>query len=305
MGLLEQLEEDKKLIAEALESGTLEDSDDEVIESDDETESDSEPQDESEKLESDAGEEKKEVELEEKLDPSEYARLRREKKALQRQLEAEQSKKDSPPVQDDLVDNKESDPEPDKTKNYPEWLEWKDRRNEEKLEKLEKIVNETVSQRRERELYDSAVQEFQSFEEDFRLIEPTYDDAAKFYTDALAKSIKILNPQATPKQIGETIQAHVIQKAAQYYSAGLDPAEEFFNEAKQLGFSNSSEKAEPKKISKPNMEKVAENRSRNSGMAAVSGNDAKKINIVAAANMTTGEFMKLSKSERESIMKGR
>lgn len=301
MGLLDQMKEDKEKLAAMIDGGIEEEIEDEIIVEDEpeEKEADEEVNEPTATEESDEPKEE-----EPKLDNAEYARLRREKKAMQRQLEQAQQNVQQPAqvAEQPIVAQAQADPEPDRANQYPQWMEWKIRQNEDKIAKFEKAQQETEVKQKQREIEQSAIQEFQSFEADFKAIEPSYDDAAEFYTKQLGNSFKLLHPNATPNQIGDAIRSHVLYKAAQYYNAGLDPAEELFAEAQNLGFTKKESK---KETAKPDMNKVLENRSRNSGMAATSGVEKKKTNLQSAASMTTGEWAKLTKAEKDIILKGR
>lgn len=308
MGLLEQIEEDKAKLKEMLDGEIVEDEDDIVV--DDDAEQDK--TDDEEEPESNDDEPKDEPEKEEKpLDGKDYARMRRERReARKAEIAAEEAARfraQQPEPQPDKEQPKavDNDPEPDRATRYPEWLEWNTRQANAKADKLAKKLEAIEQKEEEKRLTDSAVDHFMAIEQEFKKIEPAYDDAAEFYLTQISKSLKLVYPTASKAEIAEIIKIQVLNKAASYHAQGLDPAEELFEEAVSLGFSPSREKkTAPKEEKKLDMDKLSENRKRNAGMAG-GGSNPKKLTLSVAANMTTGEWKNLSKAEKDAFLKGR
>lgn len=311
MGLLEEIEDLKKKQAEAIEA---EDNVKEV----EEPAVEQETTEEATKDSIDTTEETKEEAVSESVDKAptatDFARERREKRAKEREsaAEAESLRKELEEVRARLAqiekpeakEVKQSDPEPDRSTKYEAWLEWKDRQLEKKVHEIEEKV-QTVGKKTENDrLINAAVQEFNSYEAEFRNLEPAYDEAAEFYTKRLGESIKMLNPGASSAQIGDIIRNTVLNKAANYAKNGYDPAEELFNEAKQFGFAPSS-KDEVEEEIKPNLSKVAENRARNAGTAGAKGRGSSgNLTPKMAAEMTNQEWAKLPASEKKRLLAG-
>lgn len=304
MGLLQQIEDDKAKLAEMIEGGIVE-NEDEIIKEEEEpgAEEIKGPVNEEAQVDEEKGPEE-----EKPLDGKDYARMRRERReARKAEIEAQEAEKIrfSQPQQE-LAQEKEvtTDPEPDRSTQYPQWLEWNTRQANEKAERAVQKLEQIEKKEKEDQLIRSAVEDFQAIESEFKKIEPNYDAAADFYLTQLSKTIQVLYPQASKKEIAETIKIQVLNKAAIYHSKGLDPAEELFEEAISLGFNPEvTDQKQVKKEIKPNLDKIASNRERNAGMSA-SGGVVKKLNLSTAANMTTGEWNKLSKAEKDAILKG-
>lgn len=306
MGLLEEIEETKAKLAEAIEAEdkpATEVVDEPVVE---------EPPVEQE-------EEKKEGPEEEKQDDepvvenptaSDFARMRREKKAKEREAEELRRKveelsrpREEPKPEPKVAVN--ADPEPDRATKYESWLEWKDRQLEKKVAYIEERVEQTTKQSENARLINAAVQEFQSYEQDFRAIIPEYDGAAEYYTRRLGDGIKMLYPDASAAQVGEMIRNKVLEKAAIYVKQGLDPAEELYNEAKSYGFAAKKPAEEQEEEARPNLSKVAANKARNAGTAGAGGRGSPpQITREMASRLTNAEWAKLTVTEKRRLMMG-
>lgn len=150
-----------------------------------------------------------------------------------------------------------------------------------------------------------AEQEFKGMESSFRRTNPEYDAIANEYGMAIAQSIRIQNPRLSNDVIAERTRETILLKAAKFLNDGFDPVEELFHEAKDLGFNGqSAKKAEPaKEIEvKPDMAKLAANRSKSTGMTAASGRSAGQLTQKAATELTSAEWMKLPAAEKHRLL---
>lgn len=300
MGLLEEIEDTKKKLAEAVEAESSPEPEEKISE---------EPVEES-KPEIPAEEKPEETEpVVENPTAADFARMRREKKAKEREADdlRRQLEEARKPVQ--VVESKPTaeisvDPEPDRATKYEAWLEWNLRDQKREIDSLKGTVTKTTEETNNDRLVKAAVDEFQNYEQDFRAITPEYDQAAEFYTRQLSQSIKMLNPSATTAQIGQMIKNTVLSKASNYARQGLDPAEELFNEAVSFGFTAPSDEQETVEI-KPKLSKVAENRARNAGTAGAKGRGGVPQHTrETAAEMTNAEWVRLPIAEKRRILGG-
>ncbi len=153
-----------------------------------------------------------------------------------------------------------------------------------------------------------AEKEFMSLESKFASSNPDYHAVSSEYALALAQSIKIQNPRLSSAEVAEETKKAIIVKSANFLNKGFDPIEELYNEAKELGFKGNSfkkeTKEEPKEEIKPDMKKLAENRAKSTGMTASSGESKGQLTKQAAADLTTAEWMKLPKSEKQRLLYG-
>lgn len=318
MGLLEEIEETKQKLAEVIEA------EDKALEEElapvETTEEVVEEQPKEEAAEEPAQETKDEEPKKEEEKPINHRKQRLEKKAqeridaLARDLEAKdreiEALRQAATQPRAIVEEKKEtnlDPEPDRATKYEAWLEWKDRQLEKKVREIEEKVSETTQETANSRLVNAAIQEFQSYENDFQATEPKYSQAAQFYTQRLGESIKMLHPQATSAQIGELIRNKVLEKASLYVRRGLDPAEELFYEAQNLGFSSQTEDVEEEEVKeiRPNLAKVAANRQRNAGTAGAKGKGGGGVlTRQAASELSVAEWSKLPSSEKKRLLNG-
>ncbi len=274
MTLEEEIEETKKLIAEAQakeqakEGEEFEDEIDNPLE-----EVEEKP------------EEKPEVKEEPKpevLDDSGYARLRREKAAAEKLAREKEQELENLKAQ--LAAKQQPETEAEAPQLPPE---------------LEQIIK--------KERYNQAGREFNALEEQFRRKAPDYDDVANAYKAALLQSIKIQNPRMTTDELIEKTNEALLVKAGSYVRAGFDPIEELYHEAKELGFKAAPKeqpKEEPKEL-KPDLSKIAANKARNAGTTGAKGaGERGQITLAAAADMSVQEWASLPAAEKKRILAG-
>lgn len=271
--LRSQLEEEKKKEQE-LKEDIVEETNEEVEAEDEEVKEENIPA-ETAKVE----EKKEEVKAEEeKLDNSAYARMRREKAAAERraqELEARLQALESSKAQEPAIDHeehirKEADP----------------------------VLTEIVQSHRQIQ----AEKEFKALEDRFRQENPNYDAVAQEYALALAQSIKLQNPRLTSFEIAERTKNTILLKAADYLNKGFDPIQELYHDARDLGFTGKKESvAQEEKQLKPDLKKVAANKSRSSGMVGANGSSEGVLTPSAAVNMTVAEWNRLPKAEKAKV----
>lgn len=286
MSLLETLEETKKQL-EALEGKAVEEgNDDAVVESDteeskdenEEADGDSESSGNTETKEEAKKEEPKvEAKKEEPIDDAGYARLRREKAAAEKRAKEAEEKL-----------NKKVNPEA------------------EEENPLNREVLDLIQQNR----VQKAEREFIVLESDFASKTPDYHDVSNGYKEALYQSLRIQNPRKSHPELLELTKNTLLMKAGDYAARGFDPIEEMYQEARSLGFKKVEkqaaeaveEKEEPKKAS---LDAIARNKARNAGMAAAQGNKGGggQLTAESLAGMSTAEFMKIPKAERDRALK--
>lgn len=245
------------------------------------------PEEKAEETKEKEQEEQKKEEEEENPDDSAYARLRH--KAAANKRKADQQAEELASLRAELAELKKGG-----TKE-----EAKEETQSEIVPELEEIV---MSHRKTR-----AEREFQTMEEEFKSSNPEYTDVASEYARALAQSIKIQNPRISNADLLEKTKETILLKAAHFMQKGYNPVEELYLEAKDLGFTGKSMKQEEKLEAKeeevrPDMKKVASNRSRSAGMTASPGKSEGMMTKQAAAELTNAEWMKLPASEKRRLL---
>jgi hypothetical protein len=179
---------------------------------------------------------------------------------------------------------------------------------EERQEAFQTEILEVIQEKKRAD----ATKEFLAYEEDVRAKDPAYDAVAREYAMAMMTSVRLENPRLQGAALQEAAMNKIINRAAQYAAKGYDnPVEALYNEAKELGFTGASYKADdegtPEKVEtkpKPDMKKVGENRSKSPGMAGTGGGDAQGqlTKKYAVDNFTLADFEKLSQDEAARLM---
>lgn len=230
-------------------------------------------------------EEKKEEE--EKLDNAGYARLRREAAAerkarleLERQIEELRSQKQQEASYEDNTNDSVSIPLP------PE---------------VQEIVQEYKVTQAERE--------FISLEAMARRQHPEYDAVTAEYAAAMYSAMSLQHRNATEPQLKELTKRAILEQASEYARKGYaNPVEEMYHFAKERGFTGKSlQKQEEvaKEEVRPNMDKVAENRKRSTGMTANNGRSEAQMTLATASSLSPKEWSKLPASEKQRLLYGR
>ena len=241
-----------------------------------------EPEEEVHEEEAETKEEPKEKEIvevkEEKLDDSGYARLRREAVAEKRR--AEQAEKELAELR------KVAEEVPEQITLPPQ---------------MQAII--------ERDNFNQAEKEFGIYESKVKQLYPEYGAVASEYAFAMYQSIRVQNPRKSEIELNEMTKKAILLKAGEFARAGYEnPVEEMYHEARELGYTGKSfQKQEVKSTEEklePDMRKVAENRKRSAGMAATGGRQEGLMTLMAAADLTAGEWAKLSKADKKRLMYG-
>lgn len=135
---------------------------------------------------------------------------------------------------------------------------------------------------------------------------PDYDAHIKGYAIALYQSIATLNPNLTERQVEKETERRILTEAAKYHAAGKNAAEEIYNIAKARGYKYNEPKQEEKKeeVRTPNLDRVAENKKRSSGMGAAGGSSSETTTIKAALDMPLGQFASIPAAELERLVRG-
>ncbi len=241
---------------------------------------------------------------------SEYARERREKASKEAVLQSalaqaeariaalEEAAKPKPVV----------DAMPDKDEDPVAYFEWKTRQQEKqlaeqakKLESIERSAEETKLELIQKEKKQAALNELISYEDKVKKNIPDYEEAKRYYAQAIAMGIKVLAPNITNEQLLEVVNERLLVRASQLANMGYEnPVEAMYEEAKSYGYVRQAPKeAQP---AKPDLAKVAAHRARNAGMAGASGRSYEgDLTPATAVNMTAGEWSKLSPEQKKAV----
>lgn len=285
MGLHETIEELKKEESEAYASEAKEMEKEQEEEPESDVIEEVEKKEEEPKPEVEAPEKTAEPDpVPEKLDNSAYARMRRDKAAAEKR--AKEAEERISKLEEQLKQKPDIEYEEPKAVLSPE---------------LQEIVQDHMQTKAELE--------FMTLENTFRQSKPDYDGVADAYSKAIAQSIRIQNPRLSPNDIAAKTKQTILYKASEYVNRGYDPIEELYEEAKSLGFTalaklevvETGEEA-PKK---PNLDKIAANKSRNAGMTGAKGRGGGgQVTRIAASDMTVEEWSRLPKEDKQRLLYG-
>ncbi len=252
-----------------------------------------------------------------KKTPAQWAQERREAVAaarLAKDLEASEAKiqaleqgKDQPSV----------DAEPNKLDDPQAWTEWKLRNNEKelaetrkKVDKLDNWTEEQTKKKQAEDLHNRALNEVQMYEAEVRHANPDYDQARSYYANMLAASMKIVNPSISNDQLVTAVNNRMMSRAAELLNQGhANPVKAMYEEAKNLGYrpaiESNNDNGKEEKVVKPDLAKVASNRSRNAGTAGAQGDGGRgEITLAYAAGLTNAEFSKLPAADKKRLFGG-
>lgn len=188
---------------------------------------------------------------------------------------------------------------PDRDEDPVGYTEWHLKKTQERLAQVEQRTIEQEKQQRTREIKERALGELQQYEVEAKRQIPDWEAAKTYYMQAVAFSVKALAPNIDQNTLINIVNDRVLNRAAELMRQGHDnPALAMYDEVKTMGYRQQAAEDKPK----PDMEKLAKNRSRNAGTAAAaSGGDGGRTTASAFASMTNAEFMALPPPERRRI----
>lgn len=204
----------------------------------------------------------------------------------------------------------QADTEPSKAEDPQAWMEWALREQDRKLKAIDakqKQHDVALSEQREekflKDTRSQAEREMANFEAPVRAAAPDYDQAKQYYANMMAGSIRVLQPGISNDKLNEEVTKRMLARAGQLLDEGYDnPVQVMYEEAKRYGFKPQAPETE-EAPNKPDLNKVAANRSRNAGTAGASGRgEGGDLTPRAAATLTNAEFAKLKPSERARLL---
>lgn len=236
---------------------------------------------------------------------AEAARERREKKKREDTLAAElvearqRIAELSAPKEEPKTDK---DPEPDKAEDPQAWNEWKIRKQDAELAEVRGYIQEETRGKATTELRQAAISQLNSFENDVVRDNPDYPQAKQYYATMVATFVKGLHPDITNQQLSVAVENEMIKRAGRFMRDGHEnPVQAMYEEAKTWGFKPQPAEQEEKEL-KPDLDKIAANKARNSGMAGAGGKGGSaEITPKVAATMTNAEFARLKPEEKKKI----
>lgn len=167
---------------------------------------------------------------------------------------------------------------------------------EQKLARLEKEREEEKAEQNRINLINQAKQEFNNFEDEFKPQAPDYEDARAYLANAIAQSVRILNPNATRDELTKAVEQGFLMRGSYAVNANMNPAAVIYEEAKRIGYIKQEQNKEAEKA-KPNMNNIAENRKKTSNMAASPAGSMPAKGINDLINMNNKQRQSLTQAD--------
>ena len=254
--------------------------------------------------------------LEKPLSPKEEAyhrRIARENAAKIKELEdklatlskpvAEPAKPEAKvePAKETLDQWRSRNPEPDKEKDLAGWLVWNAEDNRHWREEQSASYAKTQEERRYETLVQSAKQEIEQIQIDYKKTNPDYDNALTHATQEYSRALKTLMPQLTEAQVQQAIDKEIFNLALKCNKEGTNLGEVLYDMAiERFGYDSSASPAKP--VLRPNLRVVANNKKRAASPLSGGGEGAKsRITIEQASEMSPQELMDLDASDWEYL----
>lgn len=141
------------------------------------------------------------------------------------------------------------------------WKQWymqkqaeESKARDDKLKEMEKVI------------YKGKLKEgLQTLESDFIEETPDYADALNYLTKSYSNSIRMMNPSYSKYQIKAMVEDYRLSQAAEVFDQGINPAQYFYEQAKEFGYSgeedtsrswSKSRETQEEKKSAPNLDKL-------------------------------------------------
>lgn len=193
---------------------------------------------------------------------------------------------------------------PDKNEDFAAYADHEIGATKSELSEIkEKLINIEQKEQNKR-VRDAAWDDFTTRENQFKAVTPDYEDVGSFGVNVIASSLRVLNPAMSNKELGETVQELILQKAAAYERQGLNPVQALYQEARAYGYQPKTAQNQDHittEAPRPNLGKVAENKKKSSGMSNTGGNGQSTPTNDVVLNMTNAERMKLTESDWERL----
>lgn len=151
-------------------------------------------------------------------------------------------------------------------------------------------------------LREGAIKSYTSYENEFKDTVQDYGVVTKFGINAIASSIRTLNPNLQGEELIDAVKHKVLELGAQAEARGEQPAEFFYKQSKAWGYKPEPPKAEepPAEPRNPSVKKIAEHKAR-SGTSLTPGGKSGPSPIskemVMSGKMSLADFGKLSPSQ--------
>lgn len=296
MGLLESLEEDMEALEESKDANKPKD----------EPKDDPQPDPKEEPAAADPANEPDPEEEPEPKDATGWAKHRREKRELEariREFEEENKKLKIAPVQAPAAPTpapapvQSDNPEPDKEKDLAAWLVWNAEEQKKFRSEFQKTTKETQERQKIETLVTSARQEIDQIQDDYRKVNPDFDNAIDHARSEYSRAIKVLNPSMNANQIKQAIDREIFNIALKCNREGTNLGEVLYDlSIERFGYEKEQDpQPNIETPAKPNLKVIANNKKRSASPLEGGGQRSKgRITMAQAADMSPAELQALS-----------
>ncbi|MDP9195207.1 MAG: hypothetical protein M3O22_00285 [Pseudomonadota bacterium] len=238
---------------------------------------------------------------EDRPDNAAFARLRREKSALERRLAEIEAAKAAPTPQGPVA-VKPADSVPDKAADPAAYAQWEFRQTQQRVEEVAQKQALRDQQEQQARLYQSAVQEFTGYEGEFKKNAQDYEAVARHLRQRLGDSLHALYPNAADNQVEAAVDQQILRFASEYARQGLNPVEELYHITKEkYGYRST----EPEKKKGPDLATIEKNKKRSASPLSAGGQSSgARLTAEAAASMSLAEFSRLTPSQLAELERG-
>jgi len=240
-----------------------------------------------------------------KDDHAAWARLRREKAEEKRRADElnarlvalEAAKLQKPD------DTKKEDEAPDPDEDMAGYLLYQDKKNKETITELKRKLELREQQDQLAQQRQQAIQNFGHIISEFKEKKaPDFDAAAQVVESELHKAIRLQNPLMHQSKVKEMVASEILRIANQFAANGLNPAEEFYSLAHEIGYKKQvaqPQQADVKPVAKQKtlteIEKVRKRAA--TGLNAGGATGSQSIGVDILQGITIADFAKLTPSQ--------
>ena len=243
-----------------------------------------------------------------KDDHAAWAKMRREKAEEKRRadelaqkiaaLEAKVAVKPEP------VSAKKEDEAPNPEEDMAGYLLYQDKKNKETIQELKRKLELREQQDQLAQQRQQAIQNFGHIISEFKEKKaPDFDAAAQVVESELHKAIRLQNPLMHQSKVKEMVASEILRIANQFAANGLNPAEEFYSLAHEIGYKK--QVAQPQQVDAKQpvakqktlteIEKVRKRAA--TGLNAGGATGSQSIGVDILQGITIADFAKLTPAQ--------
>lgn len=251
-----------------------------------------------------SGDGKEEEKVKEDKEAVQFARQRRELAAQARELAALREQVTAKQAAEVKATATDVDPEPNRQEKYEEWLEWNLRQQSKQIETLTNVVSATYQKTEQADIMRRAVVEFNQIQEDYKKVNPEYDNIVAYGYQQYYNAMKVLNPTKSQAELMQDVDKQILTFASQAVQRGLNPAEELASYIiENFNYQKPAPKVEAKEQRKAVPLRDIERNKKRSASPLVGGGQegASRVSLQGIGTMSNADFSRLTASELDAL----